>query len=170
MSSADALETRPLRSPPKFIVDLSQVDMDQAMVSRAALEERIPHRGVMSLLDGVIWHDEGYKQGIAIKRVQNDEFWVPGHFPGRPMMPGVMMIEAGAQLASFLFHCRRNDDCIAGFTRIENAVFRGQVLPGQELIVLAREVKYQPRRFISDIQGIVADRLVFEARITGMVI
>ena len=96
--------------------------------------------------------------------------WVPGHFPGRPILPGVMMIEAGAQLASFLFHCRRNDDCIAGFTRIENAVFRGQVVPGQDLVVLAREVKYQPRRFISDIQGIVADRLVFEARITGMVI
>ena len=93
-----------------------------------------------------------------------------GHFPGRPILPGVLMVEAGAQLASFLFHGRRNDDSIAGFTRIENAVFRGQVTPGHDLILLAREVKYQPKRFISDIQGVVDDRLVFESRITGMVL
>lgn len=170
MSSADALQTQPLRAAPKLIVDLDTVDLSGRMLSRRDLEKWIPHRETMALLDAVIWHQPNFSQGVAIKHVRHDEFWVSGHFPGRPILPGVLMVEAGAQLASFLFHGRRNDDCIAGFTRIENAVFRGQVLPGQELILLAREVRYQPRRFISDIQGVVEDRLVFESRITGMVL
>ncbi len=170
MSSADALQTRPIRSAPKLIVDLSKVDLSGRMLSREDLEKWIPHRDKMALLDEVVWYRPDFSQGVALKRVRNDEFWVPGHFPDRPILPGVLMVEAGAQLASFLFHGRRNDDCLAGFTRIENAVFRGQVVPGQDLHLLAREVKYQPRRFVSDIQGVVDDRLVFEARITGMVL
>lgn len=170
MSTADVVQPSPLRDAPKPLVDLSRIDLGERMLSRCDLDHWIPHRGAMALLDAVIWHDSGFSQGVAIKHVQLDEFWSQGHFPGRPMMPGVLMIEAGAQLASLLFRGRRNDDSIAGFTRIDNAVFRGQVLPGQDLILLAREVKYQPKRFISDIQGLTGDKLAFEARITGMVI
>ena len=140
------------------------------MLSRADLEKWIPHRFEMALLDGVIWHDPGFHKGVAIKHVTDSEFWAAGHFPGRPMMPGVLMIEAGAQLASLLFHSRCDREGIAGFTRIQNAIFRGKVLPGQDLILVASEVKYSPRRFISDIQGVVEDKVVFEACITGMVL
>ena len=140
------------------------------MLSRSDLEQRLPHRGVMMFLDGVIRHNEGFSQAVALKRVRHDDFWVEGHFPGRPMMPGVVMVEAGAQLASYLTCVRRNDSRIVAFTRIENAVFRGQVTPGSDLLILAREVKFHPRRFISDVQGWVDDRFIFEARIVGMTI
>ena len=170
MTSVNAVQTRPLRPGPEPLIDLSKIDMAARALTKADLERWIPHRGSMALLDSVIWHDPMFSQGVAIKHVSADEFWVGGHFPGRPMMPGVLMIEAGAQLASFLFRGRRQDDALAGFTRIENAVFRGQVHPDQDLLLLAKEVKYQPRRFISDLQGFVGDRLAFEARIVGMVL
>jgi len=171
MSQADAVQTaRPLRPAPELIVDLDTIDFTQMALTRDDLARWNPHRGHMAQLDGVIWHAPSYQQGVAIKHVRNDEFWVDGHFPDRPLMPGVLMVEAGAQLASYLFYVRQDHECIAGFTRIDNTVFRGQVHPGQDLLILAREVKYHPRRFVSDIQGVVDGKLVFESRITGMVL
>lgn len=171
MTSADALQTQqPLRAAPTPIIDLASVDLGAMAMTRADLESWLPHRGVMALLDGVIWHSETFSRSVAIKRVRQEEFWTRGHFPGQPMMPGVLMVEAGAQLASVMFRGRSGSDRIVVFTRIENAVFRGQVHPGQDLLILGREVRYQPRRFISDIQGVVEGKVTFDARITGMVI
>ncbi len=168
MTPADTLQSKPLRASPEPYFDLSTIDMGAMMLSRADLERWIPHRGVMMFLDGVIWYDPGFSRAVAVKHVTENEFWIDGHFPGRPMMPGVVMVEAGAQLASFLTRGRRGDDRLIGFTRIENAVFRGQVTPGCDLHLIVQEVQYKPRRFISDVQGWVGDRFIFESRIVGM--
>ena len=138
------------------------------MVPRAEIERYNPHRGAMALLDAIVWHDAELTRAVAIKQVRDDEFWVSGHIPGRPLMPGVLMVEAGAQLASFLYYKRSGLDTFAGFTRIEDTAFRGQVFPGDTLYILCREVRYSPKRFITDIQGVVADQIMFEGRITGM--
>ena len=60
MSSADTLQTRPLRAAPKLIVDLAQVDLSGQMLSREDLEKWIPHRDRMALLDGVVWHTSDF--------------------------------------------------------------------------------------------------------------
>jgi 3-hydroxyacyl-[acyl-carrier-protein] dehydratase len=122
----------------------------------------------MALLDAVVWLNPDLSQGIAVHHVRHDEFWVAGHIPGRPLMPGVLMIEAGAQLASLMFFKRTSIEAFAGFTRIEETVFRGQVVPGDDLFILCREVKFSPKRFITDIQGVVAGQVVFDSRITGL--
>lgn len=172
MTRADAVAAANV--PPKrgsaLLIDLNEIDTSRVLLSRADLEKWNPHRGPIVQLDGVIWHDDSYSRGVGIKHVREDEFWVEGHFPGRPVMPGVLMVEAGAQLSSFLFYARRGGTCVAGFTRIENTVFRDTVSPGDDLYLLCTEVKFQPRRFISDIQGVVDGKVVFESRITGMVI
>lgn len=153
-----------------MLIDLSSIDMDQVMLSRADIEKWNPHRGPIVQLDAVIYHDAKFTQAVGYKDVRDDEFWVGGHFPGRPVMPGVLMVEAGAQLSSFLFYARRGEPCLAGFTRIQDTVFRDKVVPGERLLLLSREVTYRPRRFVSRVQGIVRDRIVFESTITGMTI
>ncbi|MFG0256800.1 MAG: 3-hydroxyacyl-ACP dehydratase FabZ family protein [Phycisphaerales bacterium JB043] len=157
------------RSQIPSLFSLSEIDLRTVMVSREGLERWIPHRGVIVQVDGIIWHDEEYSLAVGYKDVGHDEFWSDGHFPDQPIYPGVLQIEAGAQLASFLFYRRRGEPCIAGFTRIDKTVFRGKVMPGDRLLVLSRAVKYRPRLFVSEIQGIVDDRIVFESTITGMV-
>jgi 3-hydroxyacyl-[acyl-carrier-protein] dehydratase len=159
-------EARSARSG--LLIDLSSIDMTKTALDRAALERWNPHRGPIVQLDRVIWTDAAFSQAVGVKHVRDDEFWVGGHFPGRPMMPGVLMIEAGAQLSSYMFYARRGEPCLAGFTRIDNVAFRGQVVPGDDLILLSRELKFKPRRFVSAIQGVVREKLVFEAEITGM--
>ena len=157
------------RPQSSYLFDLSEIDLRTDMVTREGLERWIPHRGAIVQVDGIHWHDEKFSLAVAYKDVRDDEFWVEGHFPSVPIYPGVLQVEAGAQLTSFMFYRRRNEHCIAVFTRIENTVFRGKVVPGDRLLILSKAIKYRPRLFISEIQGIVDGKIVFESTITGMV-
>jgi 3-hydroxyacyl-[acyl-carrier-protein] dehydratase len=164
-----AAAAAPARAP---LLDLAGIDLSRIVVSRKELERWNPHRGVMALLDGVVWHRADFKQGVGVKRVTRDEFWVPGHFPEKAMMPGVIMIETAAQLCTFLFNARFPQPRIAAFVRLENCTFRSSVEPGDDFYLLAQEVKFTRKRFVSDIQGMVGanGRHAFEARITGIAI
>ncbi len=152
----------------KLLFDISGIDLQAVRLNRDGLARWNPHRGDMALLDAVVWENDDHSQGLAVKRVRDDEFWVPGHFPGQPMMPGVLQVECGAQLACYLFNVKKGEPTLAAFLRIENAAFRSMVVPGDDLYILCRDVKRNRRRFVCDIQGVVRDRIAFEALITGM--
>ena len=68
------------------------------MIDAKGIEKVIPHRGAMRLVDEIREYNE--TSGVGIKYVRDDEFWCAGHFPGRPIMPGVLQVEALAQTAS----------------------------------------------------------------------
>lgn len=155
--------------PAEPIIDLSSIDLSRRVMLRPEIELYNPHRGVMVQLDAVVWLSNDHSQGVAVKEVRSDEFWVEGHIPGRPLLPGVMMLEAGAQLSSLMYYRRSGMTCFAGFTRIEDVAFRGQVVPGDTLYLLCKEVKYSIKRFVTRIQGIVNGAIVFEGTITGMI-
>lgn len=150
------------------LLDLSVVNLADRSRPKADIERWIPHRGAMCLLDCVPWVSEDGGSGVALWEVKADEFWVPGHFPGRPMLPGVLQIEAGAQLSVYLHNRRSGVMQTAAFTHIRDASFRAPAQPGDELVVMAKELRYHPRRFTSDIQGMVAGRIIFEATIEGI--
>jgi len=154
--------------PTEPIIDLSTIDLGRRVMSRAQIEQYNPHRGLMAMLDGVVWLNEALSEGVAVKEVRADEFWTAGHIPGRPLLPGVLMVEAAAQLASLMYYKRSGVLSFAGFTRIEDVAFRGQVVPGDTLYLLCKEVKYTPKRFVTRIQGVVNGEIVFEGQITGM--
>ncbi|MEE2682274.1 MAG: beta-hydroxyacyl-ACP dehydratase [Planctomycetota bacterium] len=152
----------------RYLLDIDAVDLSQTWADAEAIEAVNPHRGEMRQLDRVVWWKDDRSAAIGIKEIREDEFWVSGHIPGRPLFPGVLQIEAGAQLSSFVMTERLTDAPFLGFTRVTDGSFRGQVVPGDTLVLCTREVKVNRRRFITDIQGIVNDKIVFEARITGM--
>lgn len=157
-----------LRVGVRPLIDLSNIDLSSRLFPRETIETLIPHRGAMSLLDWIVWESSDYRKGVGLKHIRDDEFWVPGHFPGRPMFPGVLMIETGAQLACYLFNRRRPEPKVVAFLRIENASFRTMVEPGDDLYVICSEVKFGRRSFKTDAQGMVGDRIAFDAHISGM--
>jgi len=150
------------------ILDLSAIDLDGCAASREGMLELIPHRGEMALLDRIVWHDQPALNGVARMDIRGDEFWVKGHFPQKPMLPGVLMVEAGAQLACFLHNKRKGRLETAAFLRIDDAAFRRSVAVGQRMLVLCKGVKHSERRFISVVQGIVEGQTCFTATIAGM--
>ncbi len=97
--------------------------------------ELIPHRYPFLLVDRVIDYEEE-KWIKAIKNVTMNELFFQGHFPGEPIMPGVLMIEALAQTGGILaMMAEANRDKLAFFMTINNAKFRKPVVPGDQLIL-----------------------------------
>ena len=152
------------------IVDLSKIDLQQVAANAQRVGEINPQCGDMRQLDHVIWMANDATCGVGVKYIRDDEFWVSGHLPGRPLMPGVLMIEAAAQLCSIYYRHRAGEDRFVGFTRCDETVFRGQVVPGDTLYLLATELRFSPRRLESHTQGVVDGKLIFESKIVGMVV
>ncbi|MCX5674831.1 MAG: beta-hydroxyacyl-ACP dehydratase [Planctomycetota bacterium] len=153
---------------PPLVVDLSKIDLGRVTMSIDEIRQYNPHRYEMEQLTGVIHLDVAAGQIVAFKDVRPDEFWVRGHIPGRPVLPGVLMIEAAAQMSSLYYKKVQQDPRFLGFGGVDGVKFRGQVVPGDRLLLLGRAVEIRSRRAVFDTQGVVGDRLVFEARITGM--
>jgi len=153
---------------PSLLLDLSQFDLNKVVYDVAAIEAVNPHRGAMRLLDGIVHADMENKEAVAFKEIRDDEFWVPGHIPGRPIFPGVLMIEAAAQLASFMAMRLFPQIKFMGFAGVNAVKFRGQVTPGDRLYVLGKGIDYRKRRFVCAAQGVVNGTLVFEGQVTGM--
>lgn len=159
---------------PSLLFPLEGIDFDHAVHDTAAIEAVNPHRGHMRLLDRIAWTNPEPYQVLAVKDVGHDEFWVPGHIPGRPIFPGVLMIEAAAQAASFMYLHRARaqglatEESFLGFAGVDAVKFRGQVNPGDTFALLCQEINFKPRRCICQTQGVVNGNLVFEAKITGM--
>lgn len=155
---------------PTLLFELDGLDLDTVQYDTPAVEAVLPHRGHMRQLDEVVWMSPDMMQALGRKFVTDDEFWVDGHIPGRPLFPGVLMIETAAQLASFVSLHRLGDGRFFGFLGAENVRFRGQVVPGDVMLFLVNEVKFSRRRFVCDCQGIVDGKIVFEATLTGAAI
>lgn len=101
----------------------------------AEILKRLPHRYPFLLVDRVMGFEMG-KSLHALKNVTINEPFFPGHFPGTPVMPGVLIIESLAQAAgilAFLSEDKYKDDALVYFAGIEKARFRKPVTPGDQL-------------------------------------
>lgn len=159
--------------PPPLLFDLSQIDLSaEPLFDKEAIDKVNPHRFEMQHLDGVLWYDKEKFQILGYKDVTENEFWVRGHIPGRPLMPGVIMIEAAAQLSSFFTKHIYKEPGFIGFAGIEGAKFRSIVEPGQKLYLLGHITKYKHRKRTThvqtSVQGVVDGTMVFEAVVAGM--
>jgi 3-hydroxyacyl-[acyl-carrier-protein] dehydratase len=152
----------------ELLFDFDAIDKNAIAMTHEAVGAFLPQTGPMRMLDHVVWMDKDTFVGLGVKKVRHDEFWVPHHIPGRPLLPGVLMIEAAAQLCSLVQTIGANITGFLGFTHCDETVFRGQVVPGDNLYLLAKQIERNRRRFISKAQGVVNGKLVFETTITGM--
>ncbi|HEY7002877.1 MAG TPA: 3-hydroxyacyl-ACP dehydratase FabZ [Gaiellaceae bacterium] len=102
-------------------------------LGREQIEKILPHRDPFLFLDEIVALEPGSKV-VARKRVREDEWFLTGHFPGRPIMPGVIIVEAMAQTGAVaVLADEANRGKLALFAGIDDVRFKRMVLPGDEL-------------------------------------
>jgi 3-hydroxyacyl-[acyl-carrier-protein] dehydratase len=125
----------------------------------------IPHRYPFLLVDRIV-EFELEKRIVGIKNVTFNEPFFPGHFPGKPIMPGVLIIEALAQTGGILaFKSFPNLKGDVRFVGIDNARFRRPVTPGDQLKLELEVVKHRREIWVFDAQAHVDGKKVAEAQI-----
>ena len=155
--------------PPAFLFDLKDIDLTaKPLFDREAINAVNSQRFEMQQLDGILWYDKEKYLILGYKDVTENEFWVRGHIPERPLMPAVIMVESGAQLSSFFVKHVYGLGGFIGFAGIESAKFRSIVEPGQRLYMLAHITKFKTRKYTCKVQGVVEGTMVFEAELSGL--
>jgi 3-hydroxyacyl-[acyl-carrier-protein] dehydratase len=155
--------------PPPLLFDLSQIDLNAApLFDKEAICKVNPQRFEMQQLDGILWYDKEKRLILGYKDVTENEFWIRGHIPGRPLMPGVIMVEAAAQLSSFFVKQILGLEGFIGFAGIEGAKFRSIVEPGNRILLLGKFTKFKRKKYTCSVQGVVDGTMVFEAVVSGL--
>ena len=152
----------------QLLVDLSTLDLSQTEFDIEAIRELNLQRFEMEHLNGIAKFDPDHDYMVAYKDVTDDEFWVRGHIPGRPLLPGVIMLEAAAQACSWYYRKATGVDAFLGFAGIDSVKFRGTVVPGERMYIICKNIELKRRRAIFETQGVVDGKLAFEAIIIGM--
>ncbi|MFT5523917.1 MAG: 3-hydroxyacyl-[acyl-carrier-protein] dehydratase [Pirellulaceae bacterium] len=152
------------------IFDLSTIDRNNVVADIEEIRRYNPQRFEMEQLTAIVYENMDDKFCVGYKDLANDEFWVRGHMPGMPLMPGVVMLEAAAQLSAYF--TQKYDllgSHMVGFGGLEDVRFREPVIPGDRLYLICEFLKARRNRMIiSRFQGIVNDSIVVEGQLKGI--
>ncbi len=140
--------------------------MDAAEIRRV-----LPHREPILLVDEVL-ELEPMRRIVALKRVRAEEPYFAGHFPGAPIMPGVLIIEAMAQAGALLLFRELPDreSKLVFFAGIDQARFRAPVFPGDDLRLEIDVLSFRNTRSKMAGKAYVGDKLVAEAELLATLV
>ena len=153
-----------------LLYDISTLDFDNPVADLEAIRQCNAQRFEMEQLTAIVYADPQAKICVGYKDVTDEEFWVRGHMPGMPLMPGVIMLEAAAQLCSyFAIQFDLLGTKMLGFGGLEEVHFRDTVLPGNRLVLIAKFLKARRNRMmVSAFQGVVGESVVVDGVIKGI--
>jgi 3-hydroxyacyl-[acyl-carrier-protein] dehydratase len=151
-------------------VDLSKINLTRVVADIDAIRNTLPHRFEMELLTAIVHVDRERHLVVGYKDVRPDEFWVRGHFPGHPVMPGVLLCEAAAQLTAYYTRSEgiALKDGVMGLGGVEETRFRRAVRPGERVILVGQGVRVRPRYTHFNVQGYVGAELAFHTDVIGV--
>ncbi len=128
----------------------------------------LPHRYPFLLVDKIIDLKPG-ESALGVKNVTINEPFFQGHFPGQPIMPGVLVIEAMAQVAGVMAFSSGVEGKIVYFMSIDNAKFRRPIVPGDQVMMEIKVLKQRGNVWRFSGTATVDGKLVSEAEFTAMV-
>jgi 3-hydroxyacyl-[acyl-carrier-protein] dehydratase len=153
-----------------LLYDISRIDFNRVVADIEEIRRYNPQRYEMEQITAVVYESLQEQICIGYKDVTTREFWVRGHMPQMPLMPGVVMLEAAAQISAYFAH---KYDCLGvkmiGFGGLEEVRFRDPVIPGDRLVLISKLLKARKgRMIISQFQGVVGERIVVDGILKGI--
>jgi len=123
----------------------------------------LPHRQPFLFVDRVVYLDKG-KRAVGIKNVTINDYFFKGHFPGKPVMPGVLIVEAMAQVGGVMMLApQENRGKLAYFLSADNIKFRKTVVPGDQLVMEVTAGKIKSKTGQVHAKALVSGKIVAEA-------
>ncbi|RKY17699.1 MAG: 3-hydroxyacyl-[acyl-carrier-protein] dehydratase FabZ [Planctomycetota bacterium] len=154
----------------RMLADGMKEQKRQDVITAEDVMRVLPHRYPFLMVDKVLYMEAG-RRAVGVKNVTINEPYFPGHFPTRPVMPGVLQIEAMAQLAGVLL--LRDVEChgkLPFLMSIDGVKFRRPVVPGDQLVLEAEVVKMRSRSGEVATRALVDGKVVSEARIKFVIV
>jgi len=152
-----------------LILDHSEYDLANLVADIEEIGCYNPQRYEMVQLTAICYEDTKNCICVGYKDLGPDEFWVRGHMPGIPIMPGVIMCEAAAQVAGyFALKHKLMDAKMIGYGGLDEVRFRGVVQPGDRFVIVVRLLKVRRMMLTSDFQCFVDKNLVCEGILKGV--
>ncbi len=153
------------------LIDFENLDLSKTVVTKEGVLAVLQQRGRFEMVDGLLHFDPAGDLVVGYKEILADDWWTTDHIPGRPLFPGVLMIEAAAQICTFDFmHRTDNKDIFVGFGGVNNTRFRATVEPGCRLLIAGKLQRIRSRMFTYAAQGFVDRKMVFESEVLGVVV
>ncbi len=170
VKSGHATNLKMVKELRKRFVDSPRPTRQETVLDVREIMKILPHRYPFLLIDRGIESD-GWKRAVGIKNVTINEPFFNGHFPGRPIMPGVLQLEAMAQLAgALLMRKSENHGKLAVLLSMDKVKLRKTVVPGDQLRIEAETLKLKSRTGEVFARASVEDKIVAEAFLKFMLV
>jgi 3-hydroxyacyl-[acyl-carrier-protein] dehydratase len=151
-----------------LILEFAEYDLNHVVSDIEEIRRYNLQRHEMEQLTAICYEDQVRNICVGYKDLGPNEFWARGHMPNMPLMPGVIMCEAAAQVASYYSQKYKLMEGVIGFGGLEEVRFRGVVRPGDRFVIVNRLLKLRRSILTCEFQCFVNQNLVCEGIIKGV--
>ncbi len=158
---------------PRELVDLESLDLTQDVLPEERIRAILPHDYEFKLIDGVCHLDKEEGVVVGYKDWDDNPWWARGHIPGRPIMPGVLICEGAAQIATLLLKIIEDiaDEEFVGLGGLDKVRHRGQVTPPSRVYFVSRKGIKSGRRIARyPAQAFCDGKMVMEMELLGVLL